>query len=107
MSERTQREARADYWQTQIASWQASGQSQIAYCKANNLKYPRFVYWRRKFRQADETARRGGRAAFVPATYVSTKAMEGLAVMLPNGVELRGVTSDNLTVVEQLLNRWS
>jgi len=107
MTEQAQREARTDYWRTQIETWQTSGQSQVAYCRANDLSYSQFVYWRRKFQPADETACRGRRAAFIPATYLSAKTAELLSVVLPNGVELRGVTADNLVVVEQLLRRWS
>lgn len=107
MTEQTQRETRPDYWRTQIAAWRESGQSQVAYCKANNLSYSQFVYWRRKFQPAEGSARRGRRRAFVPATYVGAKPAEVLSVVLPNGVELRGVTPDNLVVVEQLLRRWS
>ena len=51
MSEQPSREARADFWRAQIDSWQASGQSQLAYCEAKALSYPQFVYWRRKFRR--------------------------------------------------------
>ena len=107
MTEQIQRGARADYWQKQIEAWRASGQSQMAYCEANDLRYSRFVYWRRKFQPADETARGGRRSAFVPGTYLNGKTGEGLAVVLPSGVELRGVTAENLVVVDQLLSRWS
>ena len=44
-------ETRAQYWQAQIEAWQASGQSQLAYCRANRLNYPRFGYWRRRLRR--------------------------------------------------------
>lgn len=107
MTEQTQQQARPDYWRTQIAAWRESGQSQVAYCKANDLSYSQFVYWRRKSQPAEEAARRGRRGAFVPATYLGAKKAESLSVVLPNGVELRGVTTDNLVVVEQLLRRWS
>ena len=51
MSEQRSGETRADFWRAQIDAWQASGQSQVAYCEANALSYARFVYWRRKFRR--------------------------------------------------------
>jgi len=107
MSEQTEREARTDYWQKQIEAWRASGQSQMAYCKTNDLNYSQFVYWRRKFRQAGQTVRRGRSTGFIPATCVGAKTAEVLAVVLPNGVERRGVNADNLAVAEQLLSRWS
>jgi len=100
-------QARVDFWQAHVKAWQLSGRSQKTYCKAHDLNYPQFVYWRRKFRQVEETDRRGCSTGFIPATYVGAKTAEGLAVVLPNGVELRGVNADNLAVVEQLLSRWS
>jgi len=44
-------DTRAQYWRAQIDAWQASGQTQQAFCKANDLNYPRFGYWLRKFRR--------------------------------------------------------
>ena len=39
----------AEYWQGQINSWKTSGKSQTSFCKAHDLRYHRFTYWRRKF----------------------------------------------------------
>jgi hypothetical protein len=36
---------------------------------------------------------------------VAASASNSLSVHLPNGIELRGVTSQNLTLVQQLLAR--
>ena len=61
-------------------------------------------YWLRKFRRqgvvADAPRRRSG---FVPV--VASSAGDGLSLHLPNGIELRGVSGQNLHVVEQLLAR--
>ena len=103
MSEQLAREARADFWRAQIDSWQASGQSQLAYCEVNALSYPQFVYWRRKFRQPAVAERSGSRQAFVPVIAATPVTHEGLAVMLPNGVELRGIHAHNVAVASQLL----
>lgn len=95
-------EARTQYWQAQVDAWQVSGQSQLAFCQANDLNYPRFGYWLRKFRSQGAAAARQS-SGFVPV--VAAALGEGLVVRLPNGVELRGVTEQNLPVVEQLLAR--
>ena len=96
--------SREQYWKAQIDAWQLSGQSQQAFCKANALNYPRFGYWLRKFRQQGEVAAARRRSSgFVPV--VASSAREGLTVHLPNGIELRGVSEQNLHVVEQLLAR--
>ena len=103
MSEQRSRETRADFWRAQIDSWQASGQSQAAYCEANALSYARFVYWRRKFRRPAVAERSGGRQGFVPVIAATPVTQEGLAVVLPNGVELRGIHAHNVAVASQLL----
>jgi len=36
-------------WQQHIQSWQASGSTQISYCRCHDLKFHRFVYWKNKF----------------------------------------------------------
>jgi hypothetical protein len=42
------------YWKEQIENWEASGLSQAEYCRRQDLKFYRFVYWRKKFiRPAD------------------------------------------------------
>ena len=97
-------DTREQYWRAQIDAWQASGQSQQAFCKANDLNYPRFGYWLRKFRHQGVVAATPRRASgFVPV--VASPSDDGLSLHLPNGVELRGVSEKNLHIVEQLLTR--
>lgn len=104
MTDQATADNRTQYWKAQIDAWQASGQSQQAFCKANDLNYPRFGYWLRKFRRQGMVAAAPRRAsAFVPVVASSTGS--GLTVHLPNGIELRGVTEHNLPLVEQLLAR--
>jgi hypothetical protein len=95
-------QTREQYWQAQIEAWRASGQSQQAFCRANDLNYPRFGYWLRKFRRQDAPGARRA-SGFVPV--MATSGDGGLSVHLPNGIELRGVSEQNLHVVEQLLAR--
>jgi len=107
MPNNTTSEARADYWRQQIEAWQTSGQSQQGYCKANDLSYARFVYWRRKFREATTGRQRRTSSDFVPVTCQPPVSITGLSVVLPSGLELRGISADNLGLVHQLLNRLS
>jgi hypothetical protein len=95
---------REHYWKAQVDAWLASGQSQQAFCKTNDLDYRRFGYWLRKFRRRGmvATAPRQ-KSGFVPV--VAASAGGGLSVHLPNGIELHGVSERNLHVVEQLLAR--
>ncbi len=105
MTDQSTADTRAQYWKEQIDAWQASGQSQQAFCKANDLNYPNFGYWLRKFRRqgavAPATAHR--RSGFVPV--VAPSGVDQLTIRLPNGIELRGVTAENLALAEQLLAR--
>jgi hypothetical protein len=95
-------ETREQYWQAQVEAWRASGQTQQAFCRANDLNYPRFGYWLRKFRrQGGSEPRRA--PGFVPV--IGTSGEGGLSVHLPNGIELRGVSEQNLHVAAQLLAR--
>ena len=38
-----------------ITSWQQSGESQLEYCKQNNIAYHVFHYWYKVYRQQYET----------------------------------------------------
>ena len=44
-----EQDQKRQYWETHIASWQASRVSQAEYCRRHELKFHQFVYWRRKF----------------------------------------------------------
>ena len=104
MNDSESRKKGEHYWKAQIDAWQASGQSQQAFCKANDLTYSRFGYWLRKLRRRGVVATAPGqRSGFVPVVAASTRG--DLSVHLPNGIELRGVSAQNLHVVEQLLAR--
>ena len=95
-----------EYWQQRVAGWQASGQSQKAFCEANDLNFHRFGYWRRKLLNRTEAGRRRD-SGFVPVTRRTQTVPTSLSIQLPNGLVLQGIARDNLPVVYQLLNRLS
>lgn len=99
MSDQQSPLSRAAYWQEQISRWQASGQSRLSYCQQHNLSYPQFQYWRRKLHDNPAPAHRG----FVAVEPAPVKASSGLVMVLPNGIELRGIDGDNLPLVGRLL----
>jgi len=41
-------EEKRRFWSSHIACWQAGELSQSEYCRRHELKFHRFVYWRRK-----------------------------------------------------------
>ena len=100
-------DARAAYWRERIEAWRLSGQSQQAYCRANDLSYPRFIYWRRRLTEADGSSQRRRLSAFVPVAGPLQATSGGLSLVLSNGMELRGITCENLGVVHQLLRSLS
>jgi hypothetical protein len=92
------------YWKQRIDAWQASNQSQKAFCRAHDRDYHRFGYWRRKFlQQAGETQRQRG-SDFVHASQAEAS---GLWLVLPNGRVLQGIATDSLPVGYQRLSRLS
>ena len=100
--------SRRTYWQGQMERWQQSGKSQQAYCREHDLSYFRFQYWRRKLREDEQQAvQRTRPSGFVPVAAAGSGAHPGLCVVLPNGAQLRGISADNLAVVEHLLARLS
>ena len=105
MPEHTETKALADYWRGHVEAWQALSDSQAAYCKSHELKYHRFVYWRRKF-EGDT----GRRAKQLDGNGFATVAYDrsidtGLTLSLPNGLVLRGICAGNVAVVRQLLDQ--
>ena len=101
MSTEKQVEPLADYWSKHIQNWQRTEQSQSAYCKAHDLNYHRFTYWRRKLASKDQSS--ALRSGFVPVKPCPSITPSGLTATLPNGVLLEGITDSNLSVVKQLL----
>ena len=96
----------AAYWRQQITVWQASGQTQKAFCEANGLNFHRFGYWRRKLLHRADAGRKKD-SGFVPVTVRSQPAPTHLSIQLPNGLVLQGIDRDNLERVYPLLNRLS
>jgi hypothetical protein len=106
MSRKATSEALTTYWREQIDTWQASGESQQAFCQQHKLSYHRFTYWRRKL--ADQAVERQRmQSALVPVRHQPTSSETTLSLVLPSGIELRGIALDNLAVVRQLLGRLS
>jgi hypothetical protein len=46
-----------DYWKRHIDSWQASGLSQVKYCRQNDLKDHLFVYWKKRIVKPEAAAK--------------------------------------------------
>ncbi len=98
----------SDYWSQHIQSWQQTDKSQSSYCRAHDLNYHRFTYWRRKLLAPDTAVRQVvPSSSFVPVKAISPGVDSSLTATLPNGVILQGIAADNLSVVKQLLGLQS
>ena len=93
----------AQQWRQYIEQWRNSGLSQQAFCRDRNLGYHQFHYWRKKLARSPANKPQSRTSALVPVTYPSPSTDNGLSIHLPNGISLRGIASDNLALVEQLL----
>ena len=107
MSGKATSEALKTYWREQIEAWRTSGESQQAFCQQHDLSYHRFTYWRRKLADQERSEPRKGLSALVPVRHQPTSSETTLSLVLPSGIELRGIALDNLAVVRQLLGGLS
>ena len=109
MSSKTSAVTRTHYWQEQVAAWKASGKSQITFCRVNHLNYGQFGYWVRKFhgQSIERMAHTPSKSGFVPVTPSPSAAMQGLSVLLPNGLAIQGICAENLACAQQLLRQLS
>lgn len=106
MTNKTESAALHSYWQQQIKAWETSGQSQTLFCQSHDLSYHRFGYWRRKFLEKHSDDGHKQATGFVPVSYQQPASSE-LSLTLPGGLVLKGIASDNLATVYQLISRLS
>jgi transposase-like protein len=62
------RDERRAFWQQHVEAWQASGESQAAYCRRMNLSPMTFSQWKRRFERDQllaSVADTGGRSPLV------------------------------------------
>ena len=73
-------------WVERIKAWQRSGLCVTAFCRAEDLNYPQFVYWQRALRATKSTGTTSSMLVPVRIDAVSSSALE---LALPNGLRLR------------------
>ena len=103
------------YWVRHINSWQRSELTQADYCRQHGLAPKRFHYWKQKLelsgvipqvsRQISPPLSSKTPPKFVPITVNTPLPCEGLRIVLPNGIELRGITPETLSTIEPLMER--
>lgn len=99
-SNKTQSENQA-YWQKHVQQWQSSGLSQAAYCREHQLDQNKLSYHKRKpLGEAVPTQSNG----FVSVQLAqNVQSVDTLTLHFVNGTHLSGITSQNVTVVKQLM----
>ncbi len=105
MNDPTDGQPTTAYWEQQVQAWKRSDLSQAKFCKLNKLVYHQFIYWRAKS-ECVTTTRQGqknnGGFARVNVQPVLT---DELTLSLPNGFIFRGINTENVAVVRELLNQ--
>ena len=83
-----------------IQAWQRSDQSQLRYCRENNLTYHKFVYWLSKIRRKENPVDQ----AFIPVGMKPSVSFfpSDLEITYPNGVRLR-MASSSMEIVGRLI----
>lgn len=93
------------YWRQHVDAGKASGLSCAQFCKANDINYHRFIYWRQKFEAAGRHQNSPSETGGFAAVRVQPDGHCELSLSLPNGLVVRGICADNVAVVRQLLNQ--
>lgn len=108
--ETNQLDERNDYWMQQVTAWKASGMPQTTFCKKHELVYHQFIYWKLKFEGSSQPAptvsKKSGFVRVHPEPSVN-HGDSGLALSLPNGVMLKGLSNTNLNLACQLIKQLS
>lgn len=96
MQNSTQRQERQAEMFNLVAQWRGSGQTQRAFCTANNLSAAKLGYWIRRFKEYEQ-----------PADFVSMlPPLAGHAVLTisyANGTQLNFSSMPDLKFLRQLL----
>ena len=86
-----------------IEQWKGSGQSQLAFCRSQNLPISVFQYWRKKYldRQSTLTAS----PAFVPVHIQSARPDAVVAELIfPDGKRIHFYQAVEVSVLQALLS---
>ncbi|MFO8083785.1 MAG: hypothetical protein R6U27_05645 [Desulfobacterales bacterium] len=53
---KAENEEKRRWWKEHVDTWSASGKTQTAYCRENDLSYSRFQYWKKRLIQSSKPA---------------------------------------------------
>jgi len=92
------------FWQTHLLQWKESRLSQSNYCKKNNLQVHRFSYWKRKLTEKINSLP-SNKSGFIQLPAIRVHPSPGISTLslhLPNKLQIKGITYDNLELTKQL-----
>ena len=101
---KTQSENQA-FWQNHVQQWQSTGLSQAAYCREHQLNQDNFGYHKRKQLSKVISSQNNGFVSVHLAQNV--QSIDSLTLHFVNGTHLSGITSQNVTVVKQLMEAFA
>jgi len=92
-------------WSFHISAQKASGSSQQAYCKANNLKFNSFSYQYLKRKGNEPRIKKGSRKreTFLPISIKSSSHISSYELILPSGESLKVSKGFDLREVKDLI----
>jgi len=94
------------FWQNHLTQWQSSGLSQAKYCRQHKLVSHQFSYWKCKLlanSQPASPATKIGFARVQIAEVTEKQVSPSLSLRFQNGIEVLGVTLDNMPLIRQLV----
>ena len=100
------RQAKEEEWTRILNDWKQSGLNQTQYCKKNNIKHDLFSYYKCQLIPAvkNNTATKEKKSAFAKVIINGpTKPPTALQIMLPNGAVISGIHTENLSLVNALM----
>jgi len=88
------------FWVDHIQAWQASGISQVEYCRQNNLKMHQWWYWRKRISHNSDSE-----VTFVPLNFSSGKQYRAsVNVVTPNGYRIEVDHGFDLSKLRRLIS---
>ncbi|WP_428355359.1 IS66 family insertion sequence element accessory protein TnpA [Methyloprofundus sp.] len=90
------------FWPIHIEHWQASGLSQVAYCRQHDLCPQKLGYWKRKSTVKPTTSPTGFTRIRVDGDR-SSAPVPGLSLQFNDGIRLEGITQDTMPCIQPLL----
>lgn len=91
-------------WKERIDRWRQSGASQLEYCRLNDLKYHRFIYWRKKYQHNSDVS---GRLVELPFSMklggLCASQPKALRIVVGDGVRIEVERNFDPLALRQLL----